>query len=180
MVWNMFKVNNKNTRTSFWCFYCWLWTYFTPFSSVSIVDFEQANVNWVKKSQYKKPAHYFWSIRIRCDWVKSSFYLTLLRPIFQWYRNQSIDLLYKSIGWFLYHKENHLNCDKTMNKVFHERQYWNSIKVNIPFVRHRHLIHLGYKPLRKRIVFLHTDFLVVLQKQIIFNLKATLIIISNI
>ena len=34
----MFKVNNnKNTRT----------TYFTPFSSVSIVDFEQVNVRWV-------------------------------------------------------------------------------------------------------------------------------------
>ena len=27
--------------TSFWCLYCWLWAYFTPFSSVSIVDFEQ-------------------------------------------------------------------------------------------------------------------------------------------
>ena len=29
------------------CFYCKLWTYFTPFSSsVSIVDFEQINVSW--------------------------------------------------------------------------------------------------------------------------------------
>ena len=27
--------------TSFWWFYCKLWTYFTPFSSVSIVYFEQ-------------------------------------------------------------------------------------------------------------------------------------------
>ena len=27
--------------TSFWCFYCKVWTCFTPFSSVSIVDFEQ-------------------------------------------------------------------------------------------------------------------------------------------
>ena len=42
----MFKVNYKNTRTSFWRFYCSLWTYFTPFSSVSIVHFEQANVSW--------------------------------------------------------------------------------------------------------------------------------------
>ena len=25
----------------FWCFYSLLWTYFTPFSSVSIVHFEQ-------------------------------------------------------------------------------------------------------------------------------------------
>ena len=31
--------------TSFWCFYCKLWTYFTHFSNDSIVDFEQANVS---------------------------------------------------------------------------------------------------------------------------------------
>ena len=29
------------------CFYCQLWTYFTPFSSAFIVDLEQVNVNWV-------------------------------------------------------------------------------------------------------------------------------------
>ena len=28
-------------------FYCQLWTYFTPFSKVSIADFEQVNVSWV-------------------------------------------------------------------------------------------------------------------------------------
>ena len=47
----MFKIYNKNTRTtsltSFWCFYCLLRAYFTPFSSVSIVDFEHANISWV-------------------------------------------------------------------------------------------------------------------------------------
>ena len=50
-MWNMFKGNNKNTRaksvTSFWGFYCWLWTYLTPsFSSVFVVEFEQVNVRW--------------------------------------------------------------------------------------------------------------------------------------
>ena len=48
--WNMFTVNNKNTRptsmTSFWCFYCWFWTYLVPFSSASIIDFEQVNISW--------------------------------------------------------------------------------------------------------------------------------------
>ena len=43
-MWNKFKVNNKDTRTtlltSFWCLYCWLWMYFTPCSSVSIIKFE--------------------------------------------------------------------------------------------------------------------------------------------
>ena len=38
----MFKVNNKNTRT-----------YFTPFSSVSIVDFEQLNISWVMDIKLK-------------------------------------------------------------------------------------------------------------------------------
>ena len=45
----MFKVNNKNTKTtlltSFWCFCCYLWTHFM--FNVSIVDFEQVNVSWV-------------------------------------------------------------------------------------------------------------------------------------
>ena len=46
----MFKDYNKDTRTismtSFWCLYCWLWTYFTSFSSVSIIDLERVNVCW--------------------------------------------------------------------------------------------------------------------------------------
>ena len=50
-AWDMFKANNKNTRTtsltSFWCCYCELWTYFTHFSSVPVAEFEQANVSWV-------------------------------------------------------------------------------------------------------------------------------------
>ena len=46
----MFKVNNKVTRTtsltSFWCLYCWLWTYFTLRSSVFIANLEQVNADW--------------------------------------------------------------------------------------------------------------------------------------
>ena len=46
-------MNTKTTSlTSFWCLYCQLpvsllSTYFIPFSSVFIVDFEQVNVCWV-------------------------------------------------------------------------------------------------------------------------------------
>ena len=44
IVWNMFKVNNDNTRTSsfrsLWSLSCKLCIYFTPFSSVHVVDFE--------------------------------------------------------------------------------------------------------------------------------------------
>ena len=52
----LFKVDNRNTRKT--CEICskltiktpgrrQLWKYFTPFSSVSTVDFEQVNVSWV-------------------------------------------------------------------------------------------------------------------------------------
>ena len=39
----MFKVNNKDTRTTPEC----LWTYFTPCSHVYTVNFEQVIANWV-------------------------------------------------------------------------------------------------------------------------------------
>ena len=51
----MFKVNNKNTittsKTSFWCFYCELLTYFTSFPRASIIDFEQVKVSWITQSK---------------------------------------------------------------------------------------------------------------------------------
>ena len=39
-MWNMFKVNNKDTRYAFffWFFYCLLGTHFTPSSIVSILN----------------------------------------------------------------------------------------------------------------------------------------------
>ena len=47
----MFKVNNKKiwtiSLTFFWYLNCYLWTHFTLFLSVSIVDFEQVNVGRV-------------------------------------------------------------------------------------------------------------------------------------
>ena len=63
----MFKVNNRNTKTRYeicskltikaserhqWrrCFHCQLWTYFTSWSSVSIVNFEQVNAGWIALS----------------------------------------------------------------------------------------------------------------------------------
>ena len=44
----MFKVNNKDSittsMTSFCCLYCWLWTCFIPFPSISIVEFEHISL----------------------------------------------------------------------------------------------------------------------------------------
>ena len=48
IVGNMFKVNNTDTRTTFY----YLWTYFTPFCSVSAVDLEQVNVCWIRRYQF--------------------------------------------------------------------------------------------------------------------------------
>ena len=54
-MWNMFKVTNKDTRRrsgvfivnfEHWRLYCYLWTYFTPWSNVSIVNFEKVNADW--------------------------------------------------------------------------------------------------------------------------------------
>ena len=46
----MFKVNNRNTRKKFEIcskvFLLLILNIFTPFSSVSIVDFQQVNVSW--------------------------------------------------------------------------------------------------------------------------------------
>ena len=51
-MWNLFKVNNKDSRTtsltSFYCLYCW--TDFIHCSGVSGVDFKQVNTGWVSIS----------------------------------------------------------------------------------------------------------------------------------
>ena len=46
----MFKVNHKDTRTTFYCIY--KLAYFTPFYSVSAVDFEQVKVCWVPPYEF--------------------------------------------------------------------------------------------------------------------------------
>ena len=54
----MFKVNNKDTRTtpmvSFWYLYCYFWTYFTLCSSASIVNFEHAIACWVRSFPFSQ------------------------------------------------------------------------------------------------------------------------------
>ena len=54
----MYKINNKDTRptpmASFWCLYYQLCTYFTPSSSVSIVNFEHVIAGWEQIFKLKK------------------------------------------------------------------------------------------------------------------------------
>ena len=61
-VWNIFKVNNTETRmTSYFHLNIWIFRYvtsehiLTPFSSVSIVNFEQVIVCWVKDNKPNGP-----------------------------------------------------------------------------------------------------------------------------
>ena len=54
-MWNQFKVKTRDTRTtptSFWCLYCQLWTDFTHYSGVSILDFNHVNVCWVRSRNF--------------------------------------------------------------------------------------------------------------------------------
>ena len=68
----LFYVNNKDTRTtlvtSFWSLYCLLWSYFTSFSSASIVEF----VCWEKGKKY------CW-FQISDDFSKPKFVMVFLK-----------------------------------------------------------------------------------------------------
>ena len=75
----MFKVNNKNTRTKL--------TYFTPFSSVSIFDFEQKNICWVLGMSMHKSCEAlflrsFQFIKVK---VKSNHFLRCFGSILIWH-----------------------------------------------------------------------------------------------
>ena len=54
-MWNLFRVNNKDTRTTpltfFWHLYCFFWADFTH---SFIVEFEQVNDGWVVLQNFVK------------------------------------------------------------------------------------------------------------------------------
>ena len=69
--WNMFTVNNKETRTrqmtSFRCLYCYLWTHFVPYSSIAsspaglqdciLITYPQVKTIWhFSSKETEKPA----------------------------------------------------------------------------------------------------------------------------
>ena len=61
--WENGKFNDttkiSKPMNSLWCFYCKIWTYFTPFSSVSIFDFEHM-LAWIIQV-------FIWSESVRND-----------------------------------------------------------------------------------------------------------------
>ena len=60
----------KSSLTSFWYFYCWLWTYFTPFSSVSIVDFVSFSLTSKKLLQLRSVMDVRWKsiLQLKYSW----------------------------------------------------------------------------------------------------------------
>ena len=88
----MFKVNNKDTKTtpvaSFWYLYCYIWTYFTPCSSVSIVIFEHVIAGWEatyeEATDFKNsPQHHFFSLEtLACPKLYIIYKFRLSRIIF--------------------------------------------------------------------------------------------------
>ena len=98
-VWNVFKVNNKDTRTTsvmLFYLYCFLWTYFTFFSSVSIVDFELVNICW--------------------EWNKNMF-------IWRKYKSVSLKHLKTTIETL---KAAYEICSKTQGKTQENRYSWHT------------------------------------------------------
>ena len=108
----MFKINNGDSRTmcevcskltiktlkrrqwrsAFWCLYYQLWTYFTRFSLIYIIDFEQVNdrlawkslinpYHFCKHKRLEKSTIYLnfllWQL-ITVYWVRKTIYLTFL------------------------------------------------------------------------------------------------------
>ena len=78
-MWSyLFKVNNKNVRKCYkicsnltirsvvllFSLLTLLWTYFTPFSSLSIFDFEQENVRWVGFSRITEGMFAYFAVPI--------------------------------------------------------------------------------------------------------------------
>ena len=84
-VWNMFKTNNKDTRTmplaSCWCLYCWLWTHSNFLSSVSIVNFEHVIAGWVRPNWLRTSSKKGQSI-IK---ARGGYFLLFIKTIIFWY-----------------------------------------------------------------------------------------------
>ena len=126
---------------SFWCLYCFLWIYFTSFSSVSVVYFEQMNVNMnetVKRTLFRK-------LSLTLSWP---------RPIS--YRNQSSDLQSKSMDWFLY--DNDFRYERVKNLIRRTKNifilcilHYNKLAVCLMFSE----IRYSY---RKRTIIIATYF----------------------
>ena len=70
---NMIKVNNKGTMTSF----CWLWSHFTSFSCVSVVDLEQVHVFWSCFKNQLNSVDITGTYSIKSEWLTHTLFSSL-------------------------------------------------------------------------------------------------------
>ena len=92
-----FNVNERNTRkscevcslltiktperrqlASFCCLYCEVWAHFTTFSSASIVNLEQGNVNWVLSINCPLLTYFIIEKKLTAKFPVNDFYKTYL------------------------------------------------------------------------------------------------------
>ena len=99
----MFKVNNKDTRTTsndvsdvVLVSLLLTWTYFTRFSSVSIVNFERVNVCWEKHEIRRKKKTAFVEKVNHIKEGKSEF-IPIFQHISKQYISKCIFKVYKSV-----------------------------------------------------------------------------------
>ena len=82
----MFKVNNKDTRvlplTLFWVLYCLLWTYFTSYYSIFIVNFEHVIAAWIAIIRFFPNISGFCPILGTIPWILTVLRLWYLRSKF--------------------------------------------------------------------------------------------------
>ena len=93
------KVKNRDFRTmsltSFWCLYCKLWTSFTYYLGISLVNLEHINPCW--EGLQKTMA----LLQILIFVQNLNSFMTKVHISYR-NRNKSIDLLWKWMDWFLY------------------------------------------------------------------------------
>ena len=100
---------------SFWCIYCQLWTYFTPFSCVSIVNFEHVIVGWEVKKSYSRIILCLIWIRIKIEFVCNSSTWTEIS--FDWYLPGSvINYMKYLLRGNLAASNNYNNCGCNLSK----------------------------------------------------------------
>ena len=106
--------------------FCWLWTNFKSFSSVSIVDFEQVHVCWEGLMVL--------FLLVNCQWKDTAPFLDLT------------NIIMVVVSWFAVMNKSlsswHTGCEKFPTETF-------SVKVNLR--KQKYLISCTCKPLKTKI-----------------------------
>lgn len=111
----MFRLNNKDSRTtsltSFWCFYCHIWTDLTYCSGLLIIEFEQVNAGWE------------YSVSIICyafiKFMKNTLALKkcFQQKLFGRHKNKKSNA-WKRRAFISFHCKTYLHLKGTMNTIF--------------------------------------------------------------